>query len=243
MERFPIPYLAGSPEICCHSHMTASLLLLNWKRPENLTRILAAEVGYGKVAEILVFNNNASAAFQYAHPKVKVLNASTDFGLRARWILAALAKSECLIFQDDDILIPESTVRAFIDEVASDKCRAYSLHGRNPGPKGDYRADTAVGEVEIILTRAAAIHATLVPLVFQSELAFREAGFTIPVNNGEDIFLSFCISAHFGRKHKVLRLPYADLPSPHALSARPGHIKERTCLVRQCKVFFSERTC
>src|SRR5215472_472051 len=80
-------------------HMTASLLLLNWKRPANLMRILAAEAGCKKVQEILVFNNNDSAPFHYPHPKVKILNASTAFGLRVRWVLAALAEGQCLIFQ------------------------------------------------------------------------------------------------------------------------------------------------
>jgi hypothetical protein len=43
--------------------MPASLLLLNWKRPANLTRVLAVEAAYPGVAEIMVFNNNAYAAF------------------------------------------------------------------------------------------------------------------------------------------------------------------------------------
>jgi hypothetical protein len=218
--------------------VTASLLLLNWKRPANLMRIVAAEAAYKNVAEIVVFNNNAAAPFHYPHPKIKVLNASADFGLRVRWILAALAKSECLIFQDDDILLPESTIRAFIDEVGRDGQRVYSLHGRNPRPDGQYDPAVSEGEVEIALTRAAAIHRSLVPLIFQSEEAFRAAGFELPLNNGEDIFLSYCITARFGKKPKVLRLPFADLPSPHALSSRPEHIKERTNLVRQCKRFF-----
>ncbi len=220
--------------------MTASLLLLNWKRPVNLTRILAAEAGYQKLAELLVFNNNASEVFDYHHSKVKVLNASTDFGLRVRWVLAALAKSECLLFQDDDILLPEVTIGALIDEVARDRRRIYSLHGRNPGPGGRYIPSAVDGEVEIILTRAAAIHRTLVPLILQGEQAFRDAGFVVPPNNGEDIFLSYCISAHFGKKHQVLRLPFADLPSPHALSNRPEHIRERTLLLRDCKSFFRQ---
>lgn len=217
----------------------ASLLLLNWKRPGNLSRILAVEQSYKAVAEILVFNNNGDEPFHHAHPKVKVLNASTDFGLRSRWILAALAQSECLIFQDDDILLPESTVVGFIQEVTRDPLRVYSLHGRNPGPHGEYNPAAAYGMVEIILTRAAAMHRKLVPSVFKSEQDFREAGYEIPASNGEDIFLSCCISAQFGRKHKVLRLPFADLPSPGALSSRPEHIKQRTQLLRQCKRFFS----
>jgi hypothetical protein len=221
--------------------MKASLLLLNWKRAANLSRILAVEQSCRNLAEILVFNNNATELFHHAHPKVKILNASADFGLRARWILGALAQSECLIFQDDDILLPESTIIGFIDAIRRDGRRIYSLHGRNPGRDGQYIAAAAYGEVEIILTRAAAMHRTLVPSIFVSEQAFREAGFTVPMKNGEDIFLSYCISAQFGKRHKVLRLPFADLPAPDALSSRPEHIKERTQLLRQCKRFFSHQ--
>lgn len=222
--------------------MKASLLLLNWKRPANLTRIVAAEAAYRNVAEILVFNNNAAAPFHYPHPKVKVLNSSSDFGLRVRWILAALANCQCLIFQDDDILLPQTTVGAFIDAVDRDSRRLYSLHGRNPLADGRYVAADAEDEVEIILTRAAAMHRKLVPLIFESEEAFRAAGFAIPANNGEDIFVSYCISAHLGKRHRVLRLPFADLPSPDALSSRPEHMKQRTHVVRLCKRFFSQRS-
>lgn len=219
--------------------MKASLLLLNWQRPDNLSRILAVEQSYKHVAEILVFNNNGAKPFKHAHPKVKILNASTDFGLRSRWILAALAHSECLIFQDDDILLPETTVRGFTQELSRDRLRLYSLHGRNPGLNGVYNPAAAYGEVEMVLTRAAAMHRMLVPWVFAGEQAFQEAGFEVPATNGEDIFLSYCISAQCGRKNKVLRLPFADLPSPGALSSRPEHIRERTQLMRQCKRFFS----
>jgi Glycosyl transferase family 64 domain len=218
--------------------MRASLLLLNWKRPANVSRILAVEQSYRQVAEILVFNNNGAEPFHHAHPKVKILNASVDCGLRARWLLAVLAQSDCLIFQDDDILLPESTISGFINEVRRDRQRVYGLHGRNPGPDGRYSTAAAYGEVEIVLTRAAAIHRTLVSSILASEQAFREAGFAIPAINGEDIFLSYCIFAQLGKKHRVLRLPFADLPSLHGLSARPEHVKERTQIVRQCKRFF-----
>ena len=239
---FPLfPPVKVSDKVDDKVNAAASLLLLNWKRPANLTRILAAEADYPRLAETLVFNNNAAEPFCYMHPKVRVLNASADFGLRSRWVLGALASSECLIFQDDDILLPASTISAFIDEVGRDPQRVYSLHGRNPSPQGTYKAQMAGGEVEIALTRAAAIHRAIIPLIFQSETAFREAGFAIPVDNGEDIFLSYCVFSHFGKRHRVLRLPFVDLPSPHALSSRPEHLRKRTRLVRECKLFFSQQ--
>lgn len=222
--------------------MTASLLILSWKRPENLTRIVSLQQTYNRLGEILIFNNNNSGSLGFSDPKVKVLNASCDFGLRTRWILAALATNDCLIFQDDDILLSEEAVEAFVGAISLDSTRIYSLHGRNPSPDGKYNTEEAEGEVEIVLTRAAAIHKRVVPLIFQSEQEFREAGLVIPANNGEDIFLSYCISSHFGKKHLTLKLPFTDLPSPYALSSRPGHFVERTKVVRQCKKFFLSRT-
>src|ERR1700679_2653873 len=103
-----------------------SLLILNWQRPENLKKILDTQADYENIGEILIFNNNKDINFQYSHPKVKILNSSFDFGLRSRWILAALASIKYLVFQDDDILLPENVFLQFIKEVSSDGDRAYS---------------------------------------------------------------------------------------------------------------------
>jgi hypothetical protein len=217
----------------------ASLLILNWRRPENIQKILAAETKYASVEEILVFNNNSELAFHYPHPKVKILNASCDFGLRSRWIIAALASNECLVFQDDDILLPELVFQKFTQMISSDGERAYSLHGRNPSADNKYNYRQAVGDVEIVLTRATSIHKDVVPLIFSSEQRLLKSGFRLPSINGEDIFLSYCLTAHFRKKHRVLELPSEELPSPNALWRKPGHLRERTAIMRACKNVFS----
>jgi len=219
-----------------------SLLFLHWKRSENLTAILDVEAKYSSVAEIIVLNNNSKTLFQHAHPKVKVLNSSFDFGLRTRWVLGVLASNDCLVFQDDDLIVPEETLLAFHTELENDPLRAYSLHGRNPGKRNDYNSKDVVGDAEIVLTRATCIHKQHIPLIIESEQEFfRGRGTQLPAGRefpAEDIFLSYAISSHFGKKHKVLKLPHKNLSTPHAISSNKGHLRRRTELMRECQEFF-----
>lgn len=218
----------------------ASIIILSWKRPENIRRILDVETRYQCVNEVIVFNNNAASTLRYSHPKVKTLNASCDFGLRTRWIAAALAINDAVILHDDDLLLPEATIRRLVKGVITDPQRAYSLHGRVTSSDDDYRkCQKALDQADIVLTRATAINRDLIPILLFYEAAFRRAGFRLPKNNGEDIFLSYCLTYCFGKRHKILRLPHTKLPDHDAISCRPNHYHERTEVLRVCKEFFS----
>ncbi len=220
----------------------ASLLLLNWRRMDNLKHILDVQAEYECIDEILVFNNNRAVHFEHQHPKIKVLNASADFGLRSRWILAALARNPSLVLQDDDILLPEIVFVEFIKAIVQDGERAYSLHGRDPDSRCEYNSKSIKGEAEIVLTRATCIHKAVVPLIFQQEARLSVAGYALPTLNGEDIFLSYCLTGHFGKRHKILELPSTELPAPHSLWTRSDHFKQRTLILRQCRQFFLPAT-
>lgn len=86
-----------------------SVVINSWKRPENIRLILDRESEFPEVREIIVFNNNPQIKLSHAHSKVRIINSEHDFGLRTRWIIATLALSEYLVFQDDDILMPPHT--------------------------------------------------------------------------------------------------------------------------------------
>jgi hypothetical protein len=199
---------------------------------------LAAQADYDSIDEILIFNNNSRIDFKHQHPKVKVLNSSHDFGLRSRWILAALAHNHCLVFQDDDILLSEIVFDAFLKMISLDSERAYSLHGRNPGPNNEYSYIEVKGEADIILTRATCIHKATIPLILRAEQRFMDAGYALPPLNGEDIFLSYCLTSYFRKRHCILTLPSRNLPSRHALCQRADHLTQRTAILRDCKEFF-----
>jgi len=220
----------------------ASVLFLNWKRIDQLQRILEAEADFPAIGEIIVFNNNKEVLFTYDHPKVRCLNSSFDFGLRTRWILGALATYNCLVFQDDDILLGAEVIEAFLNELSADPRRAYSLHGRNPDSENRYNTIDVSGEAEIILTRATCVHKRAIPMILHLEDQFFKDAPSFPDAStfpAEDIFLSYALTHAFGTKHKVLALPHRNLRSPHAISAQRNYITTRTRLMRQCQAFFS----
>jgi hypothetical protein len=222
------------------THDKISLLITNWRRPENVKRILRAESKIQVIDEILLLNNNPKVRFAFPHPKVKILNSSRDLGPRSRWVLGAFAKNDCLVFQDDDILLNETVFNAFLHEVMVDRERAYSLHGYNPDSIDRYNCREAFGEVEIVLTRATAIHKeSIAPLLdAEYDYFYDEADYpdfrAVPL---EDLFLSYFLLYHYKKKHRVLRLPFRNLRPRQDLNAR-GYGKLRTKLMRECKTRF-----
>lgn len=222
-----------------------SVLILSWRRPDQVKAIVETEAAYESVAEVIVFNNNPAAPFMHSHPKVRVLNSTFDFGLRSRWAMAFLAWSECLIFQDDDILLPEQVFHTFLAEILADPERAYSLHGRNPDAANRYNAKNVYGEAAIVLTRATAIHKRVLPALIEAEHAFFRPESAYPVGRefpAEDIFLSYCLSRVFGKKPKALNLPHKNLSSPHAISATRPYLRTRIRLMHRIQSFFSSYT-
>src|ERR1700740_3634278 len=111
----------------------ATVVILNWQRPANVRAIVDCYVGYRRVAEIIVWNNNGDQTFTYDHPKVRVIH-SDDLGLNTRWSAALLAEYPCVIVADDDLLADEATIESLIESYRRDPDRAYTLHGRNPTP-------------------------------------------------------------------------------------------------------------
>lgn len=210
-------------------------MFLNWLRPTNLTEILDKQSSYYCVYESIVFNNNMNVPF--SHYKAKVLNSSWDFTVHARWAAATLAESEVIIFQDDDLLLPEETVEALTKSVIDDPVRIHGIFGRNTFPNG-YSSDTVYGKCDVIITRAAAIHRTNLPLVTQALAMFMDAGNMLPAYNGEDIFMSYAIRSRYLQQHMAYDLPRTELPAPHALSDRKYHFAQRADIVVKCRSFF-----
>jgi hypothetical protein len=223
-----------------------SLLINHWNRPDNVKRILEQQVGIADIAEIILFNNNKKSSFHCEHPKVRILNSNYDFGLRTRWIMGALATNDVLVFQDDDIMIGEVVFKAFLSSIRQDSARAYSLHGRNLGGMNEYNFQDAFGEVDIVLTRAACIHKRVIPHILKAEYEFYAAArrYPKPIEfPGDDIFLSCCMSALYGKKHVALCLPHENLPDENALSMRCGreYQRTRTEIMRTCQMYFAKR--
>lgn len=216
----------------------ASLVLLNWKRPENVRQILDRYVGFVVLDDLIVWNNHAVTPFQYEHPKVRCIN-SDEFGLNTRWAACLIARHTCVIVHDDDLICDEPTLEGLVRHHVRDPDRTFTLHGRNPTASNQYaekvdHVDTPT-ECDVHLTRVTCVNRRWVSRYFD---AIAEMGLAIDParGGGEDIVFSYAVRAATGRRPMVVPGSYQDLIARHALANRHGsQAEDRTRIMRVCQ--------
>ena len=82
-----------------------SACLLSFRRPANLTRIVAQLDGLDFIDEILVWNNAPQTPLHLPSRKARVLTGSGNEGCKARFTCAAQARNPVVYTQDDDVLV------------------------------------------------------------------------------------------------------------------------------------------
>ena len=83
-------------------------LLLNWKRPKNMERIIRCLKDQTADINIFLWNNNKKDRCLH---KVDVkINCSTNFVCWPRWLMAGLARTEFIFTLDDDVIFTRPTV-------------------------------------------------------------------------------------------------------------------------------------
>ena len=88
-----------------------TVVLLNWKRQDNVRFIVDALENYTTVSEVLVLMCNAETSFPIQSSKAKALDFSaleTSWGLTGRFKACLLARNPWVLVMDDDLLVTES---------------------------------------------------------------------------------------------------------------------------------------
>ena len=107
---------------------SVTVLLLNWKRPENIGPILDSLVSQTVAPRVVVWNNGGDLLFIDGEKKKPiaeheavdlVVRSSGNLGCFPRWWLAGLAQTEFVCSMDDDLLLRDD--RVLEDAVAA--CR------------------------------------------------------------------------------------------------------------------------
>jgi len=214
-------------------------VILNWKRPTNVARILSGWQASGIVNEAIVWNNNPAATFR--HGWATVINAAQDMGLYTRFAVACLARQDCVLIQDDDLELPAESLRALVDAWNNDPDIIHGVFGRAPKPDGSYARNIG-GDAEspIVLTRVLVAHRRYASRFFQIAPTFEEVQREgKPAGNGEDIIFSYVARQASGRLNRVHRLAVNELPAPHSIHGRnwKGHVAHRTRLLRACEAW------
>lgn len=211
-------------------------VMLSWKRPRNAHAVMNRLRTDPAVARVLVWNNNRDVTLP-SSPQVRVVQSSENFGVHARFALGLLAETEPVLVVDDDLLPGPGVVEKLYAEWKKETDVVHGLLGRAPNVRGDYEAVDCWGRVPIVLGRTFIVRRSCFADVFSVLDRFSDLPRTIP-GNGDDILLSCVSNARSGRWNLAHRLPFQELPAPHALSAQPTHLAERNAIVRRCVEVF-----
>jgi hypothetical protein len=206
-----------------------SAVLLSWKRPQNLSRIVDTLHSFGNIDEIFVWNNAPEVDLKLGSDAI-IFASPLNFGCFARFAVAALASNDNLWFQDDDLLVSAEQFKLLQGAYALDKSRLYGAFGRNL-VNGRYEPVDAFGQVDIVLGRTIMMNRGLLHHAFEPPAAQY-------VPREDDIHLSL----QCRRKHFAVRIgPVVDMGSadPHALSLDPQHLQFRQDAVDRCLRHFA----
>ncbi|NQU20967.1 MAG: hypothetical protein HQ567_06755 [Candidatus Nealsonbacteria bacterium] len=222
--------------------MKCSAVLLNWKRPQNVERIVTGLNASDLVDEIIVFDNNPACELP---PLVDctLIQADRDLGLYTRFTAGCLARNEAVLWQDDDLLLPPETLRGLLDAWSTEPDILHGIFGRAPKPDGSYaRTLTGPSEAPVVLTRVLVGHRRYCAEFFRYAGHFAEIQRdSRPFGNGEDIIFSYVVRRSAGRLHRLHRLPVCELPAPHAIHGRErNHYTHRNRLLRACEAWLKE---
>jgi len=218
-------------------------VMLNWRRPGNVARILAGWRAGRLVTEAIVWNNNPAAPLP-RHDWASVIQSPRNMGLYPRFAVALLARHDCVLIQDDDLELPDETLEALHEAWQRDPEVIHGIFGREPKPDGSYaRPLRGDKEAPIVLTRALIVRREYMADFFH--LAYRPEIIEVqrrsrPPGNGEDILLSYAVRLATGRLNRLHGLPVRELPAPHAIESLPGHWPHRTRLLRTCEAWLEE---
>jgi len=218
-------------------HASITVLLLNWKRPENIGPILECLAAQTARPRIFLWNNGApldSSSLKPHASSLSLIQSDTNLGCFPRWWLASAAETEFVCTIDDDLLLRDEKVL----EDAIDACRSKCPDGivgffgwkRVPGKsyKGarhingsaeDRRVDLVKGRF-MLLRRELLERVPLVPP--QDSSLTPQALFRC-----DDIYINLMISGGRPGYHLVpgvLGKRWVDLKQDsRALAAQPGH--------------------
>lgn len=213
-------------------------VILNWKRPVNVARIVDGWRAGGIVTEAIVWNNNADVPL----PKMngaKVINVAQDLGLYTRFAAACLATNDGVLIQDDDLELPTDSLARLYDAWQHEPDILHGIFGRAPKPDGSYaRNINGNAAVPIVLTRVLLAHRRYAAKFFEVAPRFADRQRTSqPFGNGEDIVFSYVARQASGRLNRVHKLPVTELPAPHSIHGRnwQRHIEHRSQLLRACE--------
>ena len=203
-----------------------TIVLLSWKRPDNLAPILDSIAAQTVRAQVMIWNNGAPLPDAVArHPLVvSVVSSMSNLGCLPRWWLASQAKTEWICSLDDDLAFASPDALEFALGQARALAGIVGAFGVQLIQGRSYRDAHHVqsGPVDVVKGRF---------MLFRRELLERVPmllpGLDLASGQGDDILVSLCVGRGRARPHALpggLRAMFQELPAGKVgVEAQPGH--------------------
>jgi hypothetical protein len=217
-----------------------TVIILSWKRVDNIYKILQSYDNFEIVDEIIIWNNNRSISLNKT-PKTTIINSSEDMGMRTRFAAGLFAKNECIIFHDDDTLLPQNTIKKLYSEWKKKPEIMHGLWGCIPKKNGTYsKYLEPPAKVDMIIGRCMVLKSQYCRDFFQIEKSHPAPIDHSVLNGCEDILMSYMIMKITGKKNQCHSFEYVGLPYNNAISRRPNHYNQRTEFMQRCQNWLNE---
>lgn len=206
-----------------------TVLLLNWKRPDNLRLILDALAGQSVKPEIFLWNNYPAQPIEHKGITQQITSGTNQY-CSPRWTMALQAQTTYIMTCDDDLM--PSDKHLIQDVIETDKSsvgdpyRIIGAFGKVLVPGVGYEQCTAAyydQPCDIVLGR----------MMFMKTAMLQKRLLRQPVSNcdtTDDIAVSGIMARGQTRVHLrsgIFRGRLIELPDNDAICKEPGHFARR----------------
>lgn len=215
-----------------------TVVLMNFKRPDNIRKIVDNMVTYSNVAEILVVSNNPNTSFTYSHEKVVMLDMmgyENELGVAVRFKACLLAMNWHILIADDDLVVTEAGLSNLLTARHEHPQSIVGFWGRNYDPDNHtyILQESGPGHHGIALTKALLLDTCACRAFWAASHLMHDVAHEAAVTwNGEDIFMSLVSEKVLGGTPYII--PYKETTDVQQLSegdvsisATTNHIAHR----------------
>lgn len=227
--------------------MKISFVILNYKRPKNLIDyIIPSLLKNQLIDKIIISHALEETYFDNSSNNEKLLclkhfKENKKNGLYCRFLASEKAKTECIVFQDDDFLIDNKSIIFCYEQWLKNKHSIHGFRGRQITEDLYVARDTLIKNVPVILTQFAMTSKSIIKKTIKTSPVvksyMRECN---PIWNGEDIFLSLISILQTKEFNKRYDLKFKKLSSEYAISKINGHYEHRTNIVKKMFKLFPD---
>jgi Glycosyl transferase family 64 domain len=184
---------------------------------------------YSKFSNVIVVNNGVP--FNSPPKECTLITSNSDLGLFSRFAIASLCLTPAVAIVDDDLEIPEMSMRFLYEMWKQKPDILHGIDGRCISGEG-YGYGDYYGQCPIVLTRGLITTPEMCAKAMTHIRKFQNDVQGVPVGNGEDILLSFVA----GGRNMAYPVPITPLPDHQSPIHKriPNHLEIRNRAVNWC---------